>query len=121
VITGTAVSNDAAGELDLQALFQVFLSTQGSARSAGANMELYILPEIDGTNYAYGGTALDPPASALKATFVFDAAVTARYSDTVLVQLPPRNFHVLVKNNTGQALAATLNTVKMMRYNVQSA
>jgi len=116
-ITGTAVSNDQAAELDMYADFTLYLAAQGAARSAGAYVALYILPMSDGTNYPYGGDALDPAANLWTANFVFDAATTARYAVIRGVLLPPMDFHVLVMNETGQAFAATLNTLKMRRYN----
>lgn len=119
--TSAAISNDAAGELDLFADFELYLAEQSSARDAGAYVALYILIELDGSNYTYGGDALDPPESAWVGNFRFDAAVTARYSHLRGVQLPPTDFLVLVMNETGQNLAASGNTLKYARYNYQTA
>jgi len=120
-ITGTAVSNDQAAELDMYADFTLYLAEQASARDAGGRVDLYILPQSDGTNYPYGGDALDPSPNHWVGSFVFDAAVTARYEVLRGILLPPADFHVLVINETGQALAATLNTLTMRRYNIESA
>lgn len=120
-ITTTAVSNDQAAELDLYGDFTCFLNTQGTARSAGARVDLYILPRSDGTNFPYGGDSLDPSPNHWVASFVFDATVTARYDVVRGVLLPPCDFHVLVMNETGQILAATGNTLTLRRYNMASA
>jgi len=47
--------------------------------------------------------------------------VTARYEVIRGVLLPPMDFHVLVMNETGQALAASGNTLTLRRYNMASS
>jgi hypothetical protein len=120
-ISGTAVSNDAAGELYLYANIELSLAAQGAARSAGAYCEIYILPEVDGTNYSYGGASLKPAMATRVAVLDFDAATTARRAIAMGVPLPPTDFHMLVWNATGQAFAASGNTLKIERYNLASA
>jgi len=119
-ITSSAISNDAAGELDLYADFRLYLATQGTARSAGANVTVWILPEVDGT-YPYGSAALEPQAELIVGSFSFDAAVTARYAVLRDVPLSPSDFHLVVQNNTGQALGATGNTIVIERHSIESA
>ena len=118
-ITTTAVSNDASGELYLFADFQLYLAAQGSARSSGAHVKLFILPEIGG-NFTYGGDSLDPAVGLLAGSFEFDAATAARYSHVRGIPLPPTDFDVLVMNETGQAFASSGNVLKMERYNLQA-
>ena len=115
----SALSNNAAGELDMYLNADLYLSTQ-TARSAGATVSLYILPAVDG-NYSYGSASLLPPAQNLAGVWCFDAAVTARHSVISGILLPPCDFYIVVWNNTGQAFAATLNTMTIERYSVQSA
>ena len=119
-ITSTALSNDAAAELELYADFRLYLAEQGSARSSGANVTMWILPEVDGT-YPYGSASLEPQAELIVGSFSFDAATDARYAVLRDVPLPPSDFHVVVKNNTGQALAATGNTLVMERHSIESS
>ena len=117
-----ALSNDAAAELDLYADFELYLSTQGTNRAVGAHVSVYILTEMDASNYTYGSDSLDPPSNALVGMIQFDSgSLVARYSHLRGVELPPTDFKVLVQNNTGQTLAATLNVLKMVRYNMQSS
>lgn len=118
-ITSTPVSNDASGELDMYAEFQLYLPAQGSARDDGAHVEMYVLPEVNG-NYAYGGSTLTPASNLLVGSFEFDAATAARYAHLRGVLLPPTDFYVLLINRTGQALASSGNVLRMERYNVQS-
>jgi len=118
-ITATAISNDAAAELDLYADFRLYLATQGSARVSGANVTVWILPEVDGT-YPYGSASLEPQPELIVGSFSFDAAVTARYAVLKDVPLPPSDFHIVAKNNTGEALGATGNTIVIERHSIES-
>lgn len=119
-ITGTALSNDAAGELHPYATFELYLAAQGSARAAGANVQMFIIPEIS-DNYAYGSASLQPPANCLAGVFSFDAATNARYSVLANVPIPPTNFHIVLWNATGQALASTGNILSWEAFDFQSA
>ena len=84
------------------------LAVQGSARSAGAYVGIYVLTSIDGgTKYDYGSDSLAGPANRLRLVLPLDAAVTARYvTGEVLI---PASTHVklLLLNATGQAFAAS--------------
>lgn len=108
---------DNTGNGDMYADFEMYIATQGSARDSGAFVALYILPSVDGVNFCYGGDSLDPPANTHRANFLFDAAVTARYSTIIHVLLPAGKFKLLVINETGQAFAGTGNTLKTTVYN----
>lgn len=116
-----ALSNDAAGELYLYADFELYLSTQGSARASDARVDIYILIETDGSNYTYGGDSQDPPENSWVGSMLFDATTTARYNHLRGIQLPPTDFKVLLINETGQALASTGNTLKWTKYNLQAS
>ena len=120
-ITTTAISNDQTAELDMYADFVLSLAAQGSARDSGAHVDLYILPQSDGTNYPYGGDSLDPSSNHWVGSFMFDAATNARVEVIRGVALPPMDFHVLVINQTGQAFASSGNTLQLRRYNLESA
>lgn len=112
-ITTAPLSNDAATtERELFAKFSLSLAAQASARSAGAYVDLYILPEVDGT-YPYGGDSLDPSSNHWVGTFYFDASTSARVDIITDVRLPNSDYHVLLQQNTGQAWAASGNTLKM--------
>lgn len=109
-ITSTALSNDAA--TTERYLFGHFsLSIAATATRTDANVDLYILPEVDGT-HVFGGDSLDPEQGYV-GSFVFDLATTARVAEIRGVALPNSDFHVLVQNNIGVALAATGSTLKM--------
>jgi hypothetical protein len=107
-IMTSSLDNTTTGHLF--AAVEMKLATQGSARSAGAYVALYIVKSVDGTNFEMGGDALTPAASALAGVFPYDAATTARQV-AIIVQIPPTKFYFLVQNNTGQAFAASGNTL----------
>ena len=115
-ITTTPVSNYV--ELDLYADFILNLEAQGAARDVDAHVNLYILARADEVNYPYGGDTLNPSNNSWIGSFIFDAALDARIGVIRGVLLPPEDFHVLIINSTGQAFAATGNTLKIRRYNL---
>lgn len=93
---------------------ELSVAAQGSARSAGATVYVYLLKSLDaGSNYDYGSDSLDPSASCLLTQFSLDAATTARVL-TAIVPLPGDLAYakLLLKNSTGQAFAASGTTLK---------
>ena len=95
---------------------ELVLAAQGVARAAGAFVAVYINYAADGTTY---GDTSNKAFSELLAVFPLDAATTARRITKVNLPIPPIDFKLLVLNDTGQALAATLNTLKYRRHNEQ--
>ena len=115
---GAAIDNSAG--LDMYMDVEINIAEQGSARSAGAYVAVYLVPSADGgTNYAYGADALTPGANHLVATVPFDAAVTARIQLATMMPAPPGHFKLLVQNATGQALAASANTFSYRLYSAE--
>ena len=89
----------------------VTLATQGSARSAGATVAVYIIYALDGTNYDRAVAATAEPLVVLP----YDAATTATQSTRTGI-IRPGLFKLLAVNNTGQALGATGNLVEYRTY-----
>lgn len=109
-ITGTALSNDAATtERHLFASFS--LSIAATSTRTGSSVHMYILPEVDGS-FVAGGDSLDPEQGYV-GSFNFDLTTSARVAELRDVRLPDSNFHVLLMNELGVALAASGNTLKM--------
>lgn len=99
-------------------VLELLLGVQGSARDSGAYVAVYLLKSADGTNYEYGGDAQEPPSGAWATNFTVDAATTSRRI-VIEVPIPPCKFKLLFVNETGQAFAATGNTVKYGLYSLE--
>ena len=106
---------DNTTNLDLFADLTFTIATQGSARSSGANVAVYITQALDGTNYddVHAGTA------ELVAVFSLDAAVTARQSTRRDVPIPPGLYKYFLVNNTGQAFAASGNILEHRMHSIE--
>lgn len=88
-----------------------------TARSAGAKVLVYM------SHDAVGSSMQDNLVeSQIVAVFPLDAAVTARTHTVHNIPLPPSAAIIFtVGNNTGQAFAATLNTLKIVPYTMTIA
>jgi hypothetical protein len=113
------LSNDASSERALLANFVVTIAEQGGARAGSpCRVGLLIVPEV---NSVYGDVATLVTAGNYIAHYAdgtecyldLDAAVTARALTLSGVQLPNSNFKVGLVNESGQALAASGNSVWM--------
>ena len=113
---GAAIDNTA--DKFTYAMVELYLPIQAGARDAGAYVSLYLLKSTDGTNYDFGADALAPPPGTWANNFTFDADTAARYV-SVEIAVPPSKFKLMVINNTGQAFAATLNTLKYRFYSLE--
>lgn len=115
-----AISNDAAGELYLYADFEMYVPTS-SSRGSNARVDMYILIELDGTNYTTGGDSTDPAEDAWVGSFIFNSGTAAERHHVRNVVLPPTDFKVLLINNLGVALPSSGNLLKWSKYNLQSS
>ena len=68
---------------------EILVAQQGSARAAGAYIQLFVIPSIDGTNY---GDINAGSSSYLVQQWPLDAAVTARYLVARDIPIPPFHF-----------------------------
>jgi hypothetical protein len=114
----SAVGAEIAAETDLQQYInlELVVAAQGAARSAGAFVAVYINYAADGVTY---DDTTNKAFAELLAVFPLDAATTARRLTKTNLPIPPIDFKLLVLNDTGQALAATGNTLKYRRHNEQ--
>lgn len=105
---------DNSGTRALYADFELVLAAQGVARSAGATVSLYLLTSLDGTNFDDAHEVTAEPA----AVWALDAATNARRRTVRDVPIPPAPFRVFVRNSTGQAFAASGNTIRYRTHSV---
>lgn len=103
--------------LDTYADFEL-VCTHSVAPVADRTWDLYAVRQLDSTNYE-DATAARPPANGFLGSFVLDAVTTVQRKVLPGIMLPPFAFKVLLVNKSGQAAAATANTLKMETYNMQ--
>jgi|CXWK01.1.fsa_nt_gi hypothetical protein len=111
----SAIDNTTA--LDMFHDLTLTVATQGSARSAGATVGVYLVMALDGTNY----DAENETTAELVAVFHLDAATTARQLTRRDVPIPPGLFKYFVRNQTGQAFAASGNILEYRAHSLESA
>jgi len=85
-------------------------------KDSGAYCPLYLVPSVDGTNYA-DTTNL---SNYLIGVFALDAATTARREAVQMIPVPPGKFKLVIGNETGQAWASSGNTLGYRLYSVES-
>ena len=120
--TGKAISAafDNSSDLDLFADLELSV-TFASSPVAGAVVELYLLPSIDGgTSYADGSASILPQSSLFVGGFAVRAVTTAQKMILRGVALPPGFYKYLVQNTTSQAFPATGSTLEANNYQLQS-
>ena len=100
----------------------------GSAVFTGADsaFELYLIPRIDGTNYAdYTGEGTATDEQENNQLFIGSVTTSGATAAQRLVlrgvEVPAGPFKIGARNKTGVALAASLNTVKLRYWAYKSA
>lgn len=95
-----------------QALCELVV-TFGTAPTANTTVNIWFLTDADGTNFEDGSSSVTPTRNP-DVIFVVRAVNTAQRIQK-LCRLPVGTFKVLALNNgTGQAFAASANTVKIL-------
>jgi len=106
---GSAVTLTSAGMLwaDLE-----LVVSYGTAPTAGTAVLVWLLRDVNGSDYEDGGTSVQPLR-------LFDASfplrnVTGAQRIIKRIKLPPGTIKALLKNDgTGQAMASSSNTLKI--------
>jgi hypothetical protein len=110
-VIGGAIDNSAG--LDMYMDLELYVAVQGSARSAGAHVDIYLVSSLDGgTNYGFGAADLAPPGETLVWSFSLDAAVTARYCTSRPFNIGPGHHKLIIANVTGQAFKADSSVLR---------
>lgn len=115
----TAFDNANASNRHLFGTFELYV-TYGTAPTAGRTVDLYLLPTVDGTNYADGSASVDPASNLYAGSFVLRNVNTAQRLVLAFVELPPTLFKAMVINRGGQAFSASGHTLKMAVYSYES-
>lgn len=115
-----AISSAAAQNvtnLDLYADLEL-LCNFGTAPTAGTTIDCYFARSIDGTNYEDGSGSI-LPMNGFVGSFSVRAVTGNQRMVLPQVLLPPRDFYVILYNNgTGQAFAASGNTLRAYCYHL---
>jgi hypothetical protein len=115
VSAGAAIDNETA--LYEYIAFELVLAALSP--TAGAYVDVWIDPTMDGTNYSDAAKPLQ--TSSLLCAFQLDTtASTAQRVILPAVPIPPYKFKLQLRNGAGVALAASGNTLKYRRFNEQA-
>lgn len=118
-VLGAEIDNtsgkDMFADWDLLCKFQ-------SSPSAGGVVNLYLVPAVDGTNYADGSDSLVPASSLFAGSMPVQANMNAQRVALRNILLPPGKFKPLIENGAGQALTNVdnENVLSYRTYNVES-
>ena len=115
---GAKIDNGANGENAMYIALELTLAEQAGARDGPVNV--YLVASLDDTNFSYGDSAFLLDAGTLIESFALDAAVTARIVVRTNIRIPPLDFKLILSNVSGQAFAATGNTLKYRIYSHES-
>ena len=111
-----ALSSAVANATNLDRIGRCELNvTFGSSPTANSTVDLYLVPALDGTNYAdYSttGPVVDP--NTYVGSFVLRATTSAQRRMSPWFPLPAADFKLGVVNNSGQAFPASGSTVKLL-------
>lgn len=102
--------------------------TFGTNPTAGRTVDLYIIPAIDGTNYAttITGASGYAQSNSYAGSFPLQAVTTLQRLNVGgtgyrgLLYLPPVKFKAMLINNAGVAFPASGSTLKMVPYRRES-
>jgi hypothetical protein len=110
-VLSSAVAFEAADE-GMRFVEGELLVTFGTNPTANTAFSVWLLREIDGTNYEDGGTSVTPTRP--PDMFFTVRAVTTAQRIIAICDLPPGAPKVLIRNDgTGQAIASSGNTLKL--------
>lgn len=115
--SGVGTMYDNGTDLFLYADF-VLNVTFGTSPTAEFPVNLFLIPAVDGTNYATADATHLPPNCA-KGSFLVFNQTTAQKLVIPGVQIPPCKFKLILENATDQNFPATGSTVEMLPYGEQ--
>jgi len=114
--TAASAEIDNSTDLNLYHDLTLTIAAQGSSRTAGATVVVYLVMALDGTNF----DDVNETTAEIAAVFPLDAVTTARQTTRRDVPIPPGKFKYFIRNATGQTLAASGNLLEYRAHNVES-
>lgn len=114
--SAASIAIDNSTALDMFHDLTLTVAAQGVARSAGATVGVYLIMALDGTNY----DAVNETTAELVAVFHLDASTSSRQLTRRDVPIPPGLFEYFVRNQTGQAFAASGNLLEYRAHSLES-
>jgi len=118
LVPSSAITITSAGHM--LAEFELYIASMGGVPTANTSFDLWLLRRPDGTNYEDGGVSVTPTRGP-DLWFPIRPVSTAQRIVRECA-LPPGVFIALIRNSgTGQALAATANTLKVRPYTTQGS
>ena len=118
-VLSAAIDNDA--DLDLYIDIEVYVAGYGASINKGVKVaDVYLVPTLDGTNYADTDSSVPQARYLVGSVTKGTANGTGATRDIIQgVPLPPRDYKLAVVNTSGQAWAASGNTLKVRPYSTQ--
>jgi hypothetical protein len=87
--------------------------------TTGGYLQIFLVVSVDGTTYEDAPSATNPGSHQLVATVSLNVTTSAKRVSSKRFEIPPLKFKFVLKNASGAALGATLNTVAMTTVNEQ--
>lgn len=115
-LASSAIDN--AASLDQYADFELAVPFD-DAPNEGGSLLLWLVPALDGTNYADGDGSATPQAHLLAGHFQLRAEAGLQRLHLRGVALPPFKFKTLIQNHAGLSLPASGTTLRYRTYNDQ--
>lgn len=119
-----AISSDLGGDATDAPLYGDFelVVTFGTNPTVDTTIDLYLVRAADGSNYEDGDASVRPSPDAFAGSFPVRAVTSAQRIVIRDVPMPPGFYKTVIHNNgTGQAFAASGNTLKVRPHNLQVA
>jgi hypothetical protein len=92
--------------------FEINCAAPSGAVTAGSGVFVWLLTTVDGTNYENGSASI-VPVRRPDVIIPFRAVTSTAQRIIVVAPLPPGTWFVLLSQNSGQAFAASSNTLKV--------
>ena len=114
---GLAISSaiDNSSNKKLFVDIEVYLASVDLSSESNPAIYIWLIARTDGTNFEDGGTSVTPARAPDAIIPLREVNATQRVFARMLMATPDQ-FKILVQNKTGQALAASGNTVKYNLY-----